>query len=322
MTQVCIEQFPKGTKKYQKQDGFFMDPVLKAQLDILLKNIKDDWEFTILVAGGGEVRVGKSVLAIQIGAYWTQQMKELYGKEVPFNVAQNICFEGRELIKKGNFLGKNYPYSCLLYDEAGADLEGRKVVFSTTKAVLDYFRECGQYNQLNIIVLPEFFDLPKGIALSRSIFLINVYYIADAEGRFERGFFDFFSRRNKKKLYIKGKKDLNYHAAPYNFHGRFYNFYPVDEQEYRKAKQEALSRRDVGGRRAKWQLQRDASWYLLCHEGLTCPECNKQIKIQQNELAKMMHELTGFYTTKQNVQRAIAHYNVETEVGSELAEDN
>jgi len=322
MVQVCCEQFPKGTRPYQKKDGFFMYEFLKIQLDILLKNIKDDWEFTILITGGGEVRLGKSMIAMQIAAYWTEQIKKLYGIIVPFNVKQNFCFEGRELISKGNFLGKNHPYSCLLYDEAGSDLEGRKVVFTTTKAVLDFYRECGQYNQLNIIVLPEFFDLPKGIALSRSIFLINVYYTADEEGKFERGYYDFYSRRNKKKLYIKGKKNLDYHAAPYNFHGRFSKFYPVDEQEYRKAKQEALAKRDVGGRRAKWQLQRDASWYLLAHEGLTCVDCNKQIKIKQNELARMMHELTGFYTTKQNVQQAIAHYNMETEEGSELAEDN
>ena len=313
MVQVCCEQFPKGSRPYQKKDGFFIDPVLKTQLDILLKNIKDDWEFTILIAGGGEVRVGKSLLGMEIGAYWADQMKKLYGIETPFNVKQNFCFEGRELIKKGNFLGKNHPYSCLVYDEAGSDLEARKTVFTTTKAVLDYYRECGQYNMLNIIVLPEFFDLPKGIALSRSIFLINVYYIADSEGNFERGFYDFFSRRNKKKLYIKGKKDLNYNAAPYNFHGRFYKFYPIDEQEYRKAKQEALAKRDIGGRTSKWQLQRDASWYILAHEGLTCKGCGEKVKIQQNELAKIMHELTGFYTSGENVSRALSHYKMASE---------
>ena len=69
MVKVCCKWFPKGTREYQKSDGFSMHPILKAQLDILLKNIKNDWDFTIIITGGGEVRVGKSVLAMQIGAY-------------------------------------------------------------------------------------------------------------------------------------------------------------------------------------------------------------------------------------------------------------
>jgi hypothetical protein len=80
----------------------------------------------------------------------------------------------------------------------------------TTQAVRDYLRECGQYNMLNILVLPEFFDLPKGIALSRSIAMINVYWLPDKDGNFQRGFFKFYNKPDKKKLYLLGKKDLDY----------------------------------------------------------------------------------------------------------------
>ena len=86
MARVCIDNFPLGSFPYQKEPGFYMDNLLKSQIDVLLKNIKNDWDFTILITGSGEVRVGKSVLAMQIGAYWTYQMKELYNIDLPFSV--------------------------------------------------------------------------------------------------------------------------------------------------------------------------------------------------------------------------------------------
>ena len=200
MVKVCEGWFPMGFRPYQKSAGFFMHKTLKNQIDILIKNITNDWDFTIIITGGGEVRVGKSVLAMQIAAYWAYEIKRIYGIEVPFSLKDNFVLEGSELIKKGNELGQKAPYAPLVFDEAGADLAGRKVMLSTTNDVLDYLRECGQYNMLNIMVMPEFFELPKGIALSRSIFLIDVTYEADEEGIFQRGTFKFYSRRNKKML--------------------------------------------------------------------------------------------------------------------------
>jgi len=302
MVKVCKKEFPKGSFKGQISDGFFLDKTLKAQLDILLKNIIKDWDFTIMITGGGEVRVGKSVLAMQIAKYWSSQIKKLYGKDVPFDVETNFVFDGKKLIQRGNELGKKHPYSALLFDEAGADLEGRKAIQTTTQDVLDFFRECGQYNLFNILVIPEFFELPKGIALSRSIFLIDVYYTASADGIFKRGFFNFYSRRNKKYLYLKGKRELNYKAHVYDFHGRFTNFYPVDEKTYRAKKQEALSKRE-SKRRNKFQNQRDACWYLL----------NREFKITLQEIGKRMEQLTGTFVAKTTIYDGLRHFLLENE---------
>jgi len=172
MARVCIDWFPKT-------NGFYMGDRLKLQIDVLLKNITKDWDFTIIITGQGEVRVGKSMLALQVGCYWTYEIWKRYKIKCPFNLKENIVFEGSKLIKAGNTLGMNHKYSCIIFDEAGADLEGRKIMSGSTQDVLDYFRECGQYNLLNILVLPEYFDLPKGIALTRSIFLLDVSYAAD-----------------------------------------------------------------------------------------------------------------------------------------------
>jgi len=293
---VCQEFFPET-------NGFFMDERLKLQLDVLLKNITNDWDFTIIITGQGEVRVGKSVLAMQIAMYWTYEIWKRYGIKVPFNTEENFVFEGHNLIRKGNILGKNHKYSALIFDEAGADLEGRKTMQSSTQAVLDFFRECGQYNLLNILVLPEYFDLPKGIALSRSIFLIDVFYTANENAIFERGKFNFYSRRSKKWLYLKGKRDLNYSCV-------FFKFYPVNKEEYELMKLEALKRRESKVRN-KFMVQRDACILLLCGEKQE-KDIKKGEKIMtQQSLSQRLEQLTGIYINRKVMSDALRRMKVE-----------
>ncbi len=250
MTRVCEDvlplEFVKKQKSRAREAGFYFHPTLKEQIDTYLKNVDKDWDFVIIISGEGEVRVGKSFLASQIGKYWTKRIKELYGKDVPFNLKDNFVFNGNNLIKKGNYLGTKYPMSCLVFDEAGADLEGIKAMRRTTQNVKDYLRECGQYNMLTIIVIPEFFDLPKGIAISRSDCMVNVYWLGDENGYMKRGYFKFYSRPNKKHLYLKGKRNLDYNAWSYDFFGSFDNLFTLNFDEYKEVKKKALRRREKG----------------------------------------------------------------------------
>ena len=285
---VCKEWFPKT-------NGFIMNEQLKTQLDLLIKNVVKDWDFTIIISGGGEVRVGKSVLAMQIATYWTYKIEKIHGIKVPLDIKTNIIFEWKKLIETGNALGQKSKYCALIYDEAGETMEGTKTMRSELRSVRDYLRECGQYNFLNILVLPEYFDLPKGIALTRSTFLLDVYYSATAEGLFNRGYFKFYSRKQKKKLYLKGKKELNYHAAPWNFDGRFPNFYPIDEGEYRESKREALKTREHGKKDVLLEV-RNVLFWLLCG----------RFKMKQNEIIKIIKEETGLEFTRQMISKAIA----------------
>lgn len=300
MARVCQDWFPKGSRPHQRKDGFFMDDNLKAQIDILAKNITNDWDFTILITGGGEVRLGKSMLSLQIMAYWSWLMEDLYGIKVPFDVKRNIVFNWDKLIEMGHKLASETHYCSLNYDEAGETMEGTKTATKELKAVKDYLRECGQYNFLNILVLPEFFTLPKGVALTRSVFLIDVYYIANEEGIFERGFFRFYSRRNKKMLYLKGKKELNYNAHPYNFDGRFYKFYPIDEQEYRNAKEEALKNRSSNVRDVVMEV-RDCLLYLL----------NKKLKYTQESISQEIWKYARINIHQTTIKDAIKRFMSE-----------
>lgn len=296
LIRVCQEWFPRKNKP--EWSGFLMDIKLKQQIDIAVKNVINDWDFTILITGGGEVRVGKSVLALQIMCYWTYQIEKVHGIQVPFSIKENLVFQWEHLIEKGNNLGQKSKYCALCYDEAGETMEGTKTMSKELKAVRDYLRECGQYNFLNILVLPEFFDLPKGIAVTRSIFLIDVFYTANDEGIFQRGFFKFYSRRNKKKLYLKGKRELDYNAHKFNFQGEFRDFYPINEEEYRESKREALRERESGkADRTKILLQ--IAWDLLI----------KKLNIKQVELREMIQKNYGVYLPQATLSENLTKLN-------------
>lgn len=249
MAKVCESWFPMGSYKSQKSPGFYMNNQLKNTIDLWVKNVKNDWDFVVIISGQGTVRVGKSVLAQQIACYWTYAIWKAYNILVPFEIDDNIVFHGSELIKKGNKLGKNHKYGALIFDEAGADLEGVKAMKKTTQNVKDYLRECGQYNQLIILCLPEFFDLPKGIATNRSNALIDCYVTVDDNDMWERGHFNFFSAPAKKKLYRYGKKDGDYAAAKCDYYGDWDNVYVLDADEYKAKKVEALKSREVVSQR-------------------------------------------------------------------------
>jgi len=230
MVKVCEKDFPMGSYKKQKTAGLYMDGILKDNLDILAEKIVDDQMFVILITGSGFVRIGKSVLAQQVGKYLSYKVNELHKVKTDFTL-KNITFKGNELQKKAIELPK---YAVLDLDE-GDDL----VEHYWSKLARDlrrFFRKAGQLNQFVILVLPDFFELPRAYAITRSTCLINVRFV----GKFDRGFFNFYNFERKKQLYLKGKKYANYKAVKPNFFGRFENVYTVPEQEYRAKKQKDL----------------------------------------------------------------------------------
>lgn len=226
--------------------GYWMHAYLKQQADIVLLNMKDDWDFVWIISGSGMVRVGKSVLAQQIGYYIA------YNKGIPFNI-NNIVFSGKELIERGKNLPKN---SSIIYDEARGELDSKKTTSSVSMILQDFFAECGMYNHFFILVLPDFFELNKYIAINRSELLINitrqaeVIDIKDSKEeefnkllKYKRGRYHLYGRQAKKRLYIKGKKVFNdYSQQKFDAWGDFNDFHIINETEYLDKKREYLSR--------------------------------------------------------------------------------
>lgn len=215
------------------QPGFSMHTSLKENLDLMLKHSKKDWDFVMIVSGHGQVRVGKSVLAQQIGKYLS------YHSGTPWGI-DNIVFESNKLVDVAKKLPK---HSVIVYDEAREGLNSARVMSNLTQNLLTFFTECGQLNHFFILVLPDFFDLPKSIAVTRSTCLIDVLW----KGEFERGHFCFYNANQKRMLYFNGRRYQNYGVQKPSFYGKFFNIHTVGEDDYRSKKLGMLNRAVADG---------------------------------------------------------------------------
>ncbi len=207
--------------------NYYMNEVLRNNLDILKKKIRQDWYFIIIVSGSNRVRDGKSTLAQQISYYLDPN----------YNFS-NLTFEATNLKKISLAKGK---YSVVHYDEAMAGLDSKRAMESMQKDLLDFLAQAGQLNQFLILVLPDFFTLNKEIATNQSICLINCY--THSKDIFKRGYFAFYNIYSKNKLHYWGKKKGgDYWATKPEFTGDFTNHQVLDKPKYQSLKRDALMR--------------------------------------------------------------------------------
>jgi hypothetical protein len=236
-----------------KDKEWYIDGFLASQLNSIVYNITSDWDFVILISGDRTVRVGKSVLALTVCAYLASLIEKNNLNKEPYTI-DDIYFDNKEMIKAA----LNKPaYSINHYDEGREGLAASKAMKQFQQDLLDFFAECGQLRHIFVIVLPDFFELKEEIAVARSEFLLNVYRkeekrMVDMHKTGEkmpvvklmRGFFEFFSRRKKVILFDKARstRRKSYGLIKADFVAKFVNQYPVDEEEYKKRKQDALKR--------------------------------------------------------------------------------
>lgn len=234
------ELFPKGSFPRQQTDGAYIHEFLSPNLDTYAKKIVNDMHFALVISGNDAVGNGKTTMATHLGSYLTWKINKLHGTKNTFT-HNNMVFKSKDLAKKSFELPK---YSVIVLDEGDDMVEhGMK---ETAREMKKYFRKCRQLNQIFILILPSFFELPKFYALARTHALINVKF----HGQFERGLFHFYGPKQKKQLYLKGKKDWNYDSAPFDFDGDFfssYAFFPNCKEEaelYKKGKYKDMIRDD------------------------------------------------------------------------------
>jgi hypothetical protein len=205
------------------EHNYYMDGYLKKNLDIAKTAIKKDWDMVFLVDGAE--RSGKSVLAMQMAKYC----------DPSFNISR-MAYSAEEF---KDYIKKAKKFQAVVYDEAFTGLSGRDAMSHINKSLIEMLAEIGQQNLYVFVVMPTFFDVDKYVALWRSRALVHVY----TTDNFKRGSFTFYNFDKKKDLYVNGKKFYSYRHPKPNFWGSFTNYYVVNEEEYRKRKFKALSRR-------------------------------------------------------------------------------
>lgn len=245
MAKVCEKLFPNGSFPHQQSDGFYLHKALKENCDIMIKSIGRDMQFVGIISGKGTVRSGKTTLSQQLGIYITEQINKRYKVKNKFTI-DNIVFKGEDLIKKAMVSTK---YSVIVLDE-GDDLTihyWREL----SQKLRRFFRKCGQLNLFFLLIIPDFFELPRHYAVTRTNFLVNVYFY----GEFQRGYFEFYSGKRKRDLYFKGRKYADYGVVHPDFDGRFLDLYTVDKEEYLKRKREDLEKENEEEERKQPSVQ-------------------------------------------------------------------
>jgi len=235
---------------------YFVDNKLKGQLDRkVIPDLKRKDKDAVFVVDGEE-RSGKSVFSMGLGAYVASVLK------TDFNLS-NICMDPSEFRSK---IEKSKKNEVVIYDEAHRGMASSRALSEINKILKDLMMEMGQRNLLVIIVLPTIFLLDKYAALFRARGLFHIY-----ENRRRRGFWVYYNKANKLKLYMKGKKEFNYNCMKYPyFRGIFFDRYPVSEEQYREKKAKSFKNKPRITKSDTLMLQRDILMRIL-HEKYKLP---------------------------------------------------
>lgn len=252
------------------KEGFYMEPFLIENLVPTPNYLAQDRDMVGIISGNGEVRNGKSTMAIQLGYFlaWMQAggrmdlRKDVDGKyinpvvlkkpnkPVRFNY-ENLTYTPESLMELAHTLHEKYGKGqVIVYDETSG-LDSAGTMKSVNQMLAHFFQTCGAYNHIILIVLPNFFKLNEDIATTRSMFLIDTY--SDANWR--RGNFNFYGPTDKEWLYLNGKRlrgvRARYGSQNPTFYGRFGDWIPFDKEEYEAQKQEKLKSKLYGTREQK-----------------------------------------------------------------------
>lgn len=201
----------------------YLNDYEKQCLDDFYYKVSKDWDGIYWVVGGeGD---GKSVYDMQRAVYLDPKFS-----------LEKMAFNLRQLEEK---IDAAEPFDHITYDEAdeGTGVRGR--LENLLKRKLKTIRDKNLFISL---ITPTFFDRGKYFAIHRTEFLIHVY-----SKNLQRGYFRFFNKERKKKLYIRGKKEWDLGCVRPNFGDegttRFTNLppgFPIDYEEYKKAKHAGL----------------------------------------------------------------------------------
>lgn len=227
---ILEDKYPLGSLPGQKTAGRYIDESYYENLKVLAEVITNDMTFMAIVSSSTlEVGTGKSVFVQQTAEAWIHLVNTIHGLNLPELTMKNIVFKPKDIIKRAFEVPQ---YSCLIVDE----WEDAHYWSELGMSMRQFFRKCRQLNLFIILIIPNFFQMPSSYAITRSVFFIDVRF----EGKFERGYFRFFSFKKKKDLYIYGKKTQDYECVRPDFIGRFTKGYVVDEKVYRKAKHDDM----------------------------------------------------------------------------------
>lgn len=269
---VFESEYPKGEGR--KSDGFYIDATRHRELMKIRKNTRGHDRDAVLIYFG-DVGDGKSTIA-------AQDLKVLDSR---FNASCMCQTEDDFKSKIQEFLnmGDEGKHRAIALDEAFEGLNSSQVASRSQKLLVNLLQTIRQRNLFIALVLPNFFDLSKTVAIFRSKWATMVYSRSG-----ERGYFKTWGKERKKELYIRGKALYNFNVVKPNLQGRFSSFMPLDVGAYRKMKDQALlnlmdrheNRRGIMETQSKYS--RDNALKELFQKGMSRGDLAKLFKLSKS----------------------------------------
>ena len=259
---------------YSENNEVYVDGLLYDNTKIFVERLIHNFDSWIILSG--DKGDGKSLKAKQI-AYMA-----LYILKFFFNITSKVLISWTPQQLRKDVMTCD-RYSILIYDEAISGLSARRAMSIINTTLLSLAAQCRKKNLLVLVVLPAFHDLDKSIAIHRSRALVQVY-----THEFDRGYFSYFTKAQKLKLYVLGKKFYDMQCVQPEFRGRYTLWSFVNELEYEAGKDSAAFQQgeEMDSKR-KWSAQRNACFYLLEKLGWTHAKISEEVvKISGVPLAR------------------------------------
>lgn len=261
--------------------NLYMDNGLYEQLTRVVKPYVQKKDFDYVLAVDGEEGSGKSVFTFQIAKVLDPN----------FDLSQ-VCFSPQQFISA---VTKARKHSCIVFDEAFTGLSSRASLSEVNQLLVSLMMEMRQKNLYIIIVMPSIFMLERYVALHRAKGLLHLYM---RDGK--RGYWGFYNRERVKRLWVKGKRFMEYSSEKYRIFGRFQDQYMVNEQEYRGKKTLSLHNKGFRTRAQVYKAQRDALIYAI----------HKELNKSQMNISKMCSKW-GFNISQKNISNIIVERSRE-----------
>jgi len=232
--------------KFGKPIKFYINPTLAKELDkAKTRVLKKNWDYVCLVCGlPGS---GKSTFARTIAKFLC-----------PWFNLDYIAFTASQFEK----ITTSCPeFSAVILDESFASFNTKITMTPDYIKVVNHLQLIRKRHLFMILCIPNFFDLSKSIAIFRSSHLFMTF----ANDAGDRGNVKAYGREEKRIMYVKGNRYLDYSCVHENFTADFIkNKQIIDESEYEKMKDEhlkAMSEKEVRKRALKYN--RDEVIYRL-----------------------------------------------------------
>jgi hypothetical protein len=222
--------------------GFHMDDNLHENIIELPKRIKKDKDTLFLVCG--DPGTGKSTIIQQV----------FYVLDPSITKTRNIHSTVEDYINYAVKLAENKTSKgkATIHDES-RETGGMNVIKKRISRFWDFIYENRYLNMYQGLLQSDFWKTPRDIVYSRALFMIWV----QEDENWDNGTYLFYSKRNMKKLYNRGKKLGQRSPTGYDFQGRFVKFW-AGNPEYLKIKDENFIKKYKQEIKEKPMLLKDA----------------------------------------------------------------